>query len=313
MSTVSSHRNAHRACTPAGRNGGNTMSEKGKPHINEPDKAQAEAKELAPLQSPPPRGAETNAPEAGPADKKPVRNKFADKKKRHVPKVIKIGVPLLLVAAVIYGSVVLIRNLTKKEDENQIQTGIVSRGPLSQSVTGYGTIKPQLEAKYGDKTRGEVTEVAVNSGDTVHAGDLLFTVDPSELKKDLDEAYDDLNAARSRLEEAQDALNNLSVTAPFSGKLIDAPTPSQEQKPPQPTVPGAGGRRGHQAGQAGGRQLYDAGRLLQLCLHRQRGPRHGGQRIRARQHDRGAGHRHLRGPHQKGEGRGRAVPRQHHH
>lgn len=206
------------------------MSEKGKPHINEPDKAQAEAKELAPLQSPPPRGAEANAPEAGPADKKPVRNKFADKKKRHVPKVIKIGVPLLLVAAVIYGSVVLIRNLTKKEDENQIQTGIVSRGPLSQSVTGYGTIKPQLEAKYGDKTRGEVTEVAVNSGDTVHAGDLLFTVDPSELKKDLDEAYDDLNAARSRLEEAQDALNNLSVTAPFSGKLIDAPTLFQGQE-----------------------------------------------------------------------------------
>lgn len=160
----------------------------------------------------------------------PARNKFADKKKRHLPKWIKITLFLLILAAVGYGVYTLLQRLTTKEEQNDIQVGVVTRGPLAQNVTGYGTIRPQQEAKYGDKTRGEVVEVAVQAGDTVHAGDLLFVVDPSEFQEELDEAYDAVESARQRVEEAQRAMEDLTFTAPFSGKLIDAPTFRQGQE-----------------------------------------------------------------------------------
>ncbi len=165
----------------------------------------------------------------------PARNKFADKKKRRLPKWIKVTVFLIVLAAMGYGVYTLLQRMTAQEEQDNLQVGMVTRGPLAQNVTGYGTIRPQQEAKYGDKTRGEVVEVAVEAGQTVHAGDLLFVVDPSEFQEELDEAYDAVESARQRVEEAQRAIEELTFTAPFSGKLVDAPTFRQGQEVPAGT------------------------------------------------------------------------------
>lgn len=224
------------------------MSEQKVPNGAEPMTGPLPAQPLPPAEPAPPRQEETGKEETGKKAKKekksrkekkqaaqsgsgqPVRNKFADKKKRHLPKWIKITIFLLILAAIGYGVYVLLQRLTAQEEQDNLQVGMVTRGPLAQNVTGYGTIRPQQEAKYGDKTRGEVVEVAVQAGDTVHAGDLLFVVDPSEFQEELDEAYDAVEAARQRVEEAQKAMEDLTFTAPFSGKLIGAPTFRQGQE-----------------------------------------------------------------------------------
>lgn len=219
---------------------GITMSEKTVPAGAENQKEPLPAQPLPPAETPPepapppePQKKEKKGKKkkGGQADSnQPARNKFADKKKRRLPKWIKIVVFLLILAAIGYGVYTLLQRLTTQEETDNLQVGMAIRGPLAQNVTGYGVIRPQQEAKYGDKTRGEVVEVAVEAGQTVHAGDLLFVVDPSEFQEELDEAYDAVESARQRVEEAQRAIDDLTFTAPFSGKLIDAPTFRQGQE-----------------------------------------------------------------------------------
>lgn len=221
---------------------GVTMSEKTAPAGAETQKEALPVQPLPPAETPPepalspaPQGKEKKGKKkkSEPANpNQPVRNKFADKKKRRLPKWIKITVFLLILSALGYGVYTLLQRMTTQEGQDNLQVGMVTRGPLAQNVTGYGVIRPQQEAKYGDKTRGQVVEVAVEAGQTVHAGDLLFVVDPSEFQEELDEAYDAVEAARQRVEEAQRAIEDLTFSAPFSGKLVDAPTFRQGQEVP---------------------------------------------------------------------------------
>lgn len=151
----------------------------------------------------------------------PKRNKFADKNKRKVPKWIKIVVPLAIAGAVGYGAYSLISNLVSKQAEPPL-TGMASTNTLQQTVSGWGNVAAKSKEDYGAKTRGVVTEVHVKAGDSVKIGDLLFSVDPSELQTELDTARRDLDSARVRVSEAIEAIDNLSTTAPFAGKLIEA-------------------------------------------------------------------------------------------
>ena len=157
------------------------------------------------------------------AEQSATRNKFAaeKKKKRKMPKWLKVCLWLIILAAVGTGLYILVNKLTQKE-EQPTQTGMVSRGQLASSVSGYGTVVPKEKSEYGAKTRGKVTDVYVEAGDLVKPGDKLFTVDPSELVKELDSANTTKRTAQDRLKTATQDLQNTTVTAPFSGKLIDA-------------------------------------------------------------------------------------------
>lgn len=156
-------------------------------------------------------------------EKGPRRNKFAGKEKKRLPRWIPRVVILAAVAAGVGGLAVLFPRLLHKEKNEEIATGMVSRGSLVQSVSGYGTVRPLKEAKYGDKARGKVTEVFVQPGDKVQPGDVLFTVDPSELMDELKSAQEEVAAAQGRVKEAQQALSSLTTAAPFQGKLVGAP------------------------------------------------------------------------------------------
>ena len=157
-------------------------------------------------------------------EKGPRRNKFAGKEKKRLPRWISRVVILAVVAAGVGGLAVLFPRLLHKEKDEEIATGMVSRGSLVQSVSGYGTVRPLKEAKYGDKARGKVTEVFVQPGDKVQPGDVLFTVDPSELMDELKNAQEEVAAAQGRVKEAQQALSSLTTAAPFQGKLVGAPS-----------------------------------------------------------------------------------------
>ena len=157
-------------------------------------------------------------------EKGPRRNKFAGKEKKRLPRWIPRVVILAIAAAGVCGLSILFPRLLHKEKNEELATGFVSRGSLVQSVSGYGTVRPLKEAKYGDKARGKVTEVFVQPGDKVQPGDVLFTVDPSELMDELKSAQEEVAAAQGRVKEAQQALSSLTTSAPFQGKLVGAPT-----------------------------------------------------------------------------------------
>ncbi len=151
----------------------------------------------------------------------PVRNKYAGgKKRRGMPKWLKIVIVLILIAALCGTVYYFVRKFTSGSGDVMIEDAVVSRGTLSSQVTGWGTVVARQTAEYGADTRGTVTEVAVQAGDIVSAGDLLFVIDPSELRDELTKAEESLRTAADAVTKASKALANTSLTAPFAGKLI---------------------------------------------------------------------------------------------
>lgn len=161
---------------------------------------------------------------------KPVRNKFAtEKKKRKLPKWLRITLWVVILAALGYGIYSLVNGFLKK-DETPTPTAMSSRGTLSSVVKGYGSVVPKNKKEYGAKTQGTVTEVYVNAGDIVKTGDKLFSIDASDLMDELEAANTAKKNALTNLETAVENLKNTTVTAPFKGKLIGAPKIKQGEE-----------------------------------------------------------------------------------
>ncbi len=151
----------------------------------------------------------------------PVRNKYATSKKhRKMPRWLKIAIAVLLIGA-LCATVYYFVNKFSSNANSTIEEGMVSRGTLASQVTGWGNVVAKQTAEYGAKSRGTVTEVAVQAGDIVKAGDLLFVIDPTEYKQELEDAEKAMRAAADAVTKASKALSNTSLTAPFAGKLIE--------------------------------------------------------------------------------------------
>ncbi len=171
---------------------------------------------------------------APPPSEEPKRNRYAvSRKKKGMPKWLKIGIPLVLVAASAFGIWSVVKKLTAGQGDNIIEATAMS-GPLASYITGWGSIAPTAKAEYGADLKGEILEVFVAPGSIVKKGDLLFTIDPSEMKPDLLKAKEELaklerdlrdldkNTAKALedLNEAQKKLNQASLSAPISGTVI---------------------------------------------------------------------------------------------
>ena len=74
-----------------------------------------------------------------------------------------------------------------------------SSGTVRQTVTTSGTIEPAHEADLSFAVPGTVTSVSAQVGSKVSAGQVLATVDPSDLQASVDSAQASLDAANATL------------------------------------------------------------------------------------------------------------------
>lgn len=161
---------------------------------------------------------------------KPQRNKYADimnRKGKKIPKPIKIAITFLVIGGLIAGGVYMVKRTSKTSQEEQPATAIAQRGMLETYIEGDGSIAARKQVELGKDLKGKVTNVAVELGQNVKAGDVLFTVDPTETKKEIENAKKDLIEAQRAVDEAasavstaQKSVSELSTTAPFTGKFI---------------------------------------------------------------------------------------------
>ena len=115
--------------------------------------------------------------------------------------------------------------------QNETQTALTETttyGSLSTVIEGTGTTMPADSVTYTTASTTEITGVYVSAGDTVEAGDLLYTQDDSELDEEIEEYQDELTELQNTLSDASDQLSELNerlsdlkVTAPFSGRITD--------------------------------------------------------------------------------------------
>ena len=158
------------------------------------------------------------------------RNRYADimnKRKTKIPKPIKIGITLLVIGGLVAGGVYMVNRTRQPVESEQSEIAFAERGMLETYIEGDGSIAARKQVELGKDLKGKVTEVAVQPGQNVKAGDLLFSVDPAETKNEIENAKKDLMETQRAIDEAASAVNaaqknvsELTTTAPFSGKFI---------------------------------------------------------------------------------------------
>lgn len=137
---------------------------------------------------------------------------------------------ILLAAAVIVAAAagVGIKVLFFSDEGLTALTERTTYGSLSTTIEGTGTTLPADSVAYTTASDSEITAVYVSAGDTVEAGDLLYTQDSSELDEEIEGYQDEITELENTLSDAQDQLADLqesmaalSVTAPFAGRVTD--------------------------------------------------------------------------------------------
>ncbi len=156
-------------------------------------------------------------------DATPVRNRYADtmnRPHRRLPRPVRIGLTVLILAALVAGAAYVVHRTGQSAEEDTVQTAVATRGYLETYVEGSGYTAAKTRAELGKDLKGKVLTVGAATGDTVTAGQVLLTVDPTEMRAELEDAQTALNEAQKSVNEANKTLSELTVTAPFTGRLL---------------------------------------------------------------------------------------------
>lgn len=160
-----------------------------------------------------PQPAPAAPPAAPPGRPKPKFNK------RKVRQAAIAGVVVVALAA---GGVLLYRFLTKQDSAaSEIQTQTVQYGTIQSKVSGSGNAKAKETAAITLTAGGTVQEVFVSPGDTVTAGQPLYTIFSQEAQDQVTQAQAQVDSLNKEMASLQEDVSNLTTRAPFAGKLIN--------------------------------------------------------------------------------------------
>ncbi len=127
-----------------------------------------------------------------------------------------------VVVALAPGGFLLYRFLTKQDSaSSQIQTQAVQYGTIQSKVTGSGNAKAKESAAITLTAGGTVQEVFVSPGDTVTAGQPLYTIFSQEAQDQVTQAQAQVDSLKKEMSALLEDASNLTVRAPFAGKLIN--------------------------------------------------------------------------------------------
>ncbi|MDY5338627.1 MAG: HlyD family efflux transporter periplasmic adaptor subunit [Intestinimonas sp.] len=161
---------------------------------------------------------EAPAPAAPPARPSGTSNQ----KKKQRKKVRNTIIALVVLAVLAVGGFFLYRFLTAKEAVNsQIHTQPAQISSIQSMVQGSGNAKAKDTAAITLTQGGTVQEVFVTAGDTVTEGQPLYTIRSQAAEDEVTAAQEKVSNLQKDMADLHKALNNLTVRAPFAGKLIE--------------------------------------------------------------------------------------------
>ncbi len=145
------------------------------------------------------------------------------KKKRKKKKVVRKIIAIVIVLAVLGGIAFGMYSLFKKpaEGEKEAMSGFVYMGSIQSMVTGSGVTKPNDSTTIVLSASGTVQEVFVKDGDWVNIGDPLYVIDSTEALEAVEAAQKTVDGYQEQMDALMASYNNLTITAPYAGKLMD--------------------------------------------------------------------------------------------
>ena len=166
-----------------------------------------------------PTAPEQNAPAADvPAKDAPPKghpSRVAPPKKRN-KKTVKRIIAIVVAAAVLGGIVFGMWYLVFRKDNSQgtIYAESAYIGSIQSTVQGSGNAKAKDSSTISVPAAGTVQELFVSSGDQVYAGQQLFSIYSETAQNTLASAQEQVNSLNEKVA-------NLTLRAPFSGKLME--------------------------------------------------------------------------------------------
>lgn len=158
---------------------------------------------------------------AAPAAPTPPPQK-AHEKKRKGKKVRNTIIALVVIAALAVGGWFLYGFLNKKEEVNStMQPGTAELSSIQSSVQGSGVAKAKESAAIALTAGGTVEQVLVEVGQKVMAGEALYVIRSQAAEDAVTAAQETVNNLLKDMTELEKQRGNLTVRAPFSGKLVE--------------------------------------------------------------------------------------------
>ena len=115
------------------------------------------------------------------------------------------------------------RSVQAEQTQSAVQTAVVERGDVVLSADGSGELIPGTEVELAFPTGGTLTELLVQAGDEVQAGDVLARVDNADAQTALLSAQLQLLKAQQDLASAQTQLQKVKE-GPSEADLLAAQT-----------------------------------------------------------------------------------------
>ena len=116
----------------------------------------------------------------------------------------------------------------------QVETTIVEKMNITETVSATGKIQPEVEVKLSSEVSGEIIELPIAEGQEVKKGDLLVKINPDLYQSSLqrsEASYQNIKANLSQTEASlKQAINaiNQSVDSKVAKGLIDTKIVAQK-------------------------------------------------------------------------------------
>ena len=149
----------------------------------------------------------------------PIAPKRRNGKKKMVKRIISLIVLLAIIGGIVFGLWYLV--FRQDSTVGTPLTDVATIGSIQSVVEGSGNAVPMESAAITLNSAGTVQEVYVTVGQQVFAGDPLYTIDSQEARDKLADAQEKLDSLYKDLAALQEDAANLTVRAPFAGKLQD--------------------------------------------------------------------------------------------
>lgn len=152
----------------------------------------------------------------------PAAPKSAAKKRKKKKTIRNIIIALVVLAALGVGVYFLYGFLTKKETVNsQMQTAVAQLSSIQSTVQGSGNAMAKESAAIALTQGGTVEQVLVAVGDKVSAGQPLYVIRSQAAEDAVTTAQERVNNLLKDLASLQKQISDLTLRAPFSGKLVE--------------------------------------------------------------------------------------------
>ncbi len=144
-------------------------------------------------------------------------------KKLFKNKIVKIAMITLVVVVVLFSGLLIIKSRKLVEtSSNQVESTVeVARGDIHVTITGSGTVAPISRYEIIPLVNGNIISSPFEEGMEVKENDLLYRIDDSDATINIEKTRNSLTKLNISSQSNNDSIQNLKVTSPMTGRIID--------------------------------------------------------------------------------------------